>query len=514
MASTPVGPDELRGLVLGTLFPGFAGTDEPPQRLAELIEAGLGGVILFGRNVDPVRGDAGVTRLVSRLHALRPDLIVGIDEEGGDVTRLDVNTGSAYPGSAALGVIDDPALTHEVAASLATRLRSCGFDLNFAPVADVDVDTRNPVVGVRSFGSDPQLVARHVHAAVTGQQVRGLAASVKHFPGHGATSEDSHVTTPVVNAPRGLLERRELVPFRAALAAGVKVVMTAHIRVSALDPDNPATMSRAVISGLLRDELGFDGVVMTDGLDMHAISRTVGHAEGGVRALVAGVDALCVGGDSTNPALVEEMAGAIVAAVQSGRLPYPRLVSAVERVRALAKWRTLTVASDGDGAGDPAEVRAARRALVVRGDVTLSAAPVVLELQGEPSLAAGVVPWGMGAPLAELLPGTAVVDVHQGGTPPHALLAAYPGRPVVVSVRGIRRRPWQLDVVRAVRALRPDAVVVDHDLSDPAELGEPYVLAHGAARVTAEAVAEVLSSLAVGRTTAGRSASMHQRGVR
>lgn len=506
MATTPVGPAELRGLALRTLFPGFDGTDAPPARLAELIGDGLGGVVLFGRNIDPVRRDAGVADLITRLHALRTDLLVGIDEEGGDVTRLDVPTGSAYPGSAALGVVDEPALTQEVSASLADRLRACGFDLNFAPVADVDVDTRNPIVGVRSFGSDPQAVARHVLAAVTGQQARGLAASVKHFPGHGGTAEDSHVTTPVVTASRETLETRELVPFRAALAAGVKVVMTAHIRVPAIDPDNPATMSPGVISGLLRDELGFDGLVMTDGLDMHAISRTVGHGEGGVRALIAGVDALCVGGDSTDPELVEEMAGAVVTAVQTGRLPYERLVEAAGRVRALARWRTLPVPPDGEVAIEPAEVRAARRALVVRGDVALTSAPVVLELQNEPSLAAGRIPWGMGAPLAELLPGTTIVEVHEDDPDPQSLLEAHRGRPVVVSVRGVRRRPWQLEYVSAVRAIRPEAVVVDHDLSDPAEFGEPYVLAHGAARITSQAVAELLAPLAAGRPIAGRSA--------
>lgn len=506
MATTPVGPGELRGLALRTLFPGFDGTEAPPARLAELIEDGLGGVVLFGRNIDPIRRDAGVTDLITGLHTLRPDLLVAIDEEGGDVTRLDVPTGSAYPGSAALGVVDEPALTHEVSASLAGRLRACGFDLNFAPVADVDADARNPIVGVRSFGSDPHAVARHVLAAITGQQARGLAASVKHFPGHGGTAEDSHITTPVVAASREVLEQRELVPFRAALAAGVKVVMTAHIRVPAIDPDNPATMSPAVITGLLRGELGFDGLVMTDGLDMHAISRTVGHAEGGVRALIAGVDALCVGGDSTDPELVEEMAGAIVAAVQTGRLPCARLVEAARRVQALARWRTLPVPPDGEIVAEPAEIRAARRALVVRGDVALSSEPVVLELQDEPSLAAGKIPWGMGAPLAELLPGTVTVEVHEGGPSPRSILDAHPGRPVVVSVRGVRRRRWQLDVVRGVRAVRPDAIVVDHDLSDPAEFGEPYVLAHGAARVTSEAVAELLAPLAAGRPAVGRTA--------
>lgn len=506
MATTPVDPDALRGLALRTLFPGFEGTDAPPPRLAELIRDGLGGVVLFGRNIDPVRRDAGVTDLVTRLHALRSDLLVAIDEEGGDVTRLDAPTGSAFPGSAALGVVDDPALTHEVSASLAGRLRACGFDLNFAPVADVDVDSRNPIVGVRSFGSDPQAVARHVLAAVTGQQGRGLAASVKHFPGHGGTAEDSHVTTPVVYASRELLEQRELVPFRAALATGVKVVMTAHIRVPAIDPDNPATMSRAVMTGLLREELGFDGVVMTDGLDMHAISRTVGHAEGGVRALIAGVDALCVGGDSTDPQLIEEMAGAIVAAVQAGRLPYERLVGAATRVRALARWRSLPVPPDGEVAAEPAEIRAARRAVIVRGEVALASPPLVLELQDEPSLAAGRIPWGMGAPLRALLPDTVVSEVHEAGPSPRSLLAEHPGRPVVVSVRGVRRRPWQLEFVSAVRAVRPDAVVVDHDLSDPAHFSEPYVLAHGAARVTADVVAEMLAPLAAGRPAAGRPA--------
>lgn len=220
--------------------------------------------------------------------------------------------------------------------------------------------------------------------------------------------------------------------------------------------------------------------------------------------MIAGVDALCVGGDSTDPALVEEMAAAIVAAVQSGRLPYERLTEAARRVQALARWRTLPVPPDGEVVPEPAEVRAARRAVVVRGNVALASAPVVLELQDEPSLAAGHIPWGMGAPLRELLPDTIVIAVRGGGPSPRSLLAEHPGRPVVVSVRGVRRRPWQLEFVNAVRAVQPEAVVVDHDLSDPGELGEPYVLAYGAARVTAEVVAELLVPLAAGRPAGQR----------
>ncbi len=529
MRYRPDGPDTLRGMALRTLLPGFDGTDAPPERLGHLIAAGLGGVVLFGRNVDPARGDAGVAELTARLREHRPDLLIAIDEEGGDVTRLDVTTGSAYPGSAALGVADDPELTREVAASLAVRLRRCGVDINFAPVADIDVDPRNPIVGVRSFGSDPRLVARHTAAFVAGQQSAGVIATVKHFPGHGATAEDSHVSVPVLEASRELLDQRELVPFRAAISAGVRLVMTAHITVPSLDPELPATLSPAAINGLLRAELGYRGAVVTDGFDMHAISRTVGHAEGAVLALLAGVDAICVGGDSTDPELVEEMADAIVAAVESGQLSHSRLAEAAERVTQLAAWATTSArlcnahheeaGRDGEGLEEAApekarrsgdarraalvdghssasaeapELRAARRAVVARGDVTLRSAPVILQLEEEPSLAAGHVPWGVSGPLSKRLPGTVVVPMHESSPSARSVLADHSERPVIVAVRGIRRSPWQLKVVADVRAKRPDAIVIDHELSDPDQFDEPYVLTYGASRVAAEAAAELL----------------------
>lgn len=519
MPAHPCGSGELRGLALRTLFPGFDGTDAPRERLSRLIENGLGGVVLFGRNIDPARGDAGIAALTARLREHRPDLLVAIDEEGGDVTRLDVTTGSAYPGSAALGSVDDPELTWEVAASLAVRLRACGIDINFAPVADVDVDPHNPIIGVRAFGSDPHLVARHTAAFVAGQQFRGVVATAKHFPGHGGTAEDSHVSAPVLSASRELLDRRELVPFRAAIAAGVRLVMTAHITVPAVDATYPATLSSAAISGLLRGELGYDGAVMTDGLDMHAISRTVGHAEGAVQALLAGVDAVCVGGDSTDPELVEQMADAIVAAVESRRLGYERLAEAASRVTQLARWAhgfgrlcnahheeahsgersSRVITGDGHPAVadsvEPAEVRAARRAVVARGDVLLRSAPLVLELQDDPSLAAGHVPWGVGAPLTERLPGTIVVRVRESGPPAGSVVAQHPDRPVIVAVRGVRRLRWQLQVVADIRAVRPDSIIVDHELSDPAQFEEPYVRTYGASRATAEAAAELLHPL-------------------
>jgi beta-N-acetylhexosaminidase len=487
-------PAQLRGLALATLFPGFIGTTDPPGWLADLITDGLGGVVLFGRNVDPDRGDDGVAALTARLRAERPDLLVAIDEEGGDVTRLDATTGSDLPGSAALGAVDDPLLTHEVAASLGARLNRCGVDVNLAPVADLDVDPQNPIVGVRAFGSDPKLVARHVRAFVEGQQSWRVAATAKHFPGHGATDEDSHVTVPTVWTAADVLDERELVPFLAAISAGVQIVMTAHIMVPALDLRRPATLSRAVITGLLRERLGFDGVVMTDGLDMQAISRTVGHEQGAVLALDAGVDALCIGGDSTGLEVVETIVAALVHAVDSGRLPYERLAEAAGRVRRLARWVGVVPHRGSVDAVEAAGARAAQRAVVAAGKVALAAAPLVLELQDEPSFAAGHVPWGVGAPLADRLPGTVVVPVAEFGPDPVAVLDDHPDRPVVVAVRGVRRRAWQAEVVSAVRAIRPDVIVVDHELpADPVVLGEHYVLAFGAARVTAETVADLLA---------------------
>jgi beta-N-acetylhexosaminidase len=483
---------ELRRLALATVFPGFDGTT-PPDWLLELVAEGLGGAVLFGRNVDPDGGDDAVRALTGRLHDAGQQLLVAVDEEGGDVTRLDVATGSTFPGSAALGAVDDVALTRDVATALGARLRQVGVDLNLGPVADLDVDPRNPIVGVRAFGGEAALVARHVEAFVAGQQSAGVGAAVKHFPGHGATDEDSHVTVPTVASSRDLLEARELVPFRAALRAGAQVVMTAHVRLPAVDPDRPATLSSAVVDGMLRRDLGFDGVVMTDGMDMHAISRTVGHEEGAVLALLAGVDALCLGGDSTDRVLVERVVDAVVRAVADGRLPYGRLAGAAERLARLVAWSRRP--------GSPVRVddesgrRAAARAVVSGGRVTLSADPLVLELEDEPSIAAGQVPWGVGTPLRRRWPGTVVVAVHEDGPDPVQVAASHAARPLVVALRATRRRAWQREAVAALRAQRPDLVVVDHDLPSGADvLGERYVLTYGSSLVGAEAAADLLTA--------------------
>ena len=175
-------------------MPGFAGLELPAWVRRRLSE-GMGGVVLFARNI---RDREQLAELTGAVRVERPDALIAIDEEGGDVTRLEADTGSSYPGNRALGVVDDVVLTERVAASIGAELRAVGVNLDFAPVADVASNPDNPVIGVRSFGAEPKLVARHVAAFVTGLQAAGVAACAKHFPGHGATAEDSHLQLPVL----------------------------------------------------------------------------------------------------------------------------------------------------------------------------------------------------------------------------------------------------------------------------------------------------------------------------
>src|SRR2546423_2472415 len=304
------GMKELDRWAAACLLPGFAGTT-PPDWLRSWIERRLGGVVLFSHNVE---GPEQLAALTEEL----PGLLVVIDEEGGDVTRLEHERGSSYPGNFALGVVDDVALTEEVGAAIGSDLAAVGVNLNFAPVADVNTNPANPVIGIRSFGSEPELVARHVAAYVRGMQTAGVAACAKHFPGHGDTELDSHHELPTVS---GDLDAA-LLPFQAAIDEGVRAIMSAHIRLPELD-DVPATVSRRILHDLLREELGFTGLVITDALDMKGVTATVG-IDGAVLALAAGADALCLGA-GLDPEPLERVHRSIVEAVSTGRLPEERL---------------------------------------------------------------------------------------------------------------------------------------------------------------------------------------------
>ena len=448
------------------VLPGFVGT-EVPDWLRRELDAGLAGVCLFGQNVT---SDAQVAALTAALHDARDGVLVTADEEGGSVTRLDAGTGSPWPGHAALGALDDVAATERVARGIGARARGLGVDVVLAPVADVASEPDNPVIGERSFGSDPALVGRHTAAFVRGLQGAGVAACAKHFPGHGATRTDSHLELPVVGADEATYRARDLAPFADAVAAGTRCVMTAHVVVAALD-DRPATLSPPVLR-LLRHELGFDGVIVCDALDMRAIPD---RRQGAVDALVAGVDLLCIG----NPVFPDpydgepaarEVIDAVVTAVREGRLPGARLEEASARVTALPAPAPVA------GAG------LAARALAVTGEVRVRPDARVLVAPPEVAYAAGRRP----SLLGRLLGGTDVADADD------AARAAEADRDVVVVVEG-RSGPGSRTVVDAVLAVRPDAVVVHVGPADPAGVSATRsVVTHAGGRAAAVAAAEAL----------------------
>ncbi|MGO4651345.1 glycoside hydrolase family 3 protein [Arthrobacter sp. 2RAF22] len=321
----------LRRLAAGTLMPGFTGIAVPVWIL-EAYDAGLAAVCLYGTNVaSPVQ----LRELCAGLRAHSPNTLIAVDEEGGDVTRLHYLTGSTQPGNAVLGRLDDVELTAASASAIGHELAGLGINLNLAPDADVNSAPDNPVIGVRSFGAEPGLVARHTAAWIRGLEDAGVASCAKHFPGHGDTTTDSHLALPRVTADAATLDARELIPFRALVAARGATVMTSHILVEALDPDHPATFSPRILQDLLRRDMGFEGVIITDALDMAGASAQTGIPEAAVRALIAGADLLCLGSE-TGPALFEQTITAIADAVGDGRLPMERLADAVARTQALS----------------------------------------------------------------------------------------------------------------------------------------------------------------------------------
>ncbi|MFB6808561.1 glycoside hydrolase family 3 protein [Streptomyces sp. NPDC056387] len=487
--------DRLNRDALAVLQPGFEGTTAPAWLLRRIGE-GLTAVGLFGRNI---ASPEQLTALTARLRAERDDVLVAIDEEGGDVTRLEVRGGSSFPGNLALGAVDDTALTRDVARELGRRLAECGVNLNWAPSADVNSNPDNPVIGVRSFGADTHLAARHTAAYVEGLQAAGVAACTKHFPGHGDTNVDSHHALPRIDVDLDTLQARELVPFKAAIGAGSKAVMSAHILVPALDPTRPATLSPQILTGLLRKELGYEGLIVTDGMEMNAIAGTYGIERGSVLALAAGADAICVGGGLADEATVLRLRDALVAAVREGALPEERLADAAARVRALAAWTRQARAAAAPGApegGAPGiGLAAARRAVVVSGTAGPVSAPYVATLAPVANIAVGdETPWGLAGELAALVPGTSSGVFAEGATAADVLAAAGE-RTVVLVVRDAHRHPWMTAALDALVAVRPDTVVVEMGVPRAEPRGALYLATHGASRVCGRAAAELIAGV-------------------
>jgi len=277
------------------LVAGFEGLDPPEKLVSAAVRGELGGVILFKRNLTtPDRVPDTLRPLIEAAPAEAP-LLTAVDQEGGRVARLGAPV-VKLPPMRRLGELDDPSLTERAARVLGGQLAALGFNCDFAPVLDVDTNPANPVIGDRSFGRTPEVVSRHALAFAAGLAAANVLSCGKHFPGHGDTELDSHLALPRLGHDRARLDAIELAPFRAA-AGKIPTLMTAHVIFDALDPDVPATLSKRVITGLLREELGYDGLIISDDLEMKAVSEGWGVVDAGVRAIEAGCDTLLVCSD-------------------------------------------------------------------------------------------------------------------------------------------------------------------------------------------------------------------------
>lgn len=321
-----IDPETLAGQMV---VAGFSGSTVSEELRAALSAGRLSGVILFERNLGTAEEIRALTDAL-RAAAPRPVFIM-IDHEGGRIQRLK-EPFTLWPSARRAAEKADRRRMKELAKAMAAELSAVGINANLAPVLDVDTHPANPVIGDRSFGSDPQQVARLGAAMIEGFNEAGLVSCAKHFPGHGDTAEDSHLTLPVVEADRTTLERRELVPFKEAIACRVPLIMSAHIKAIALDPYYPATISRPILTGLLREELGFDGVIISDDLGMKALSDNLTPADSVFSAVRAGVDLLLVG---EGLAAAEEARRTIVEGLKQGILDLGQVTLSARRVAAV-----------------------------------------------------------------------------------------------------------------------------------------------------------------------------------
>ncbi|MEU9029475.1 glycoside hydrolase family 3 N-terminal domain-containing protein [Streptomyces sp. NPDC048383] len=486
-------------LVNACLLPAYDGR-VPPDWILRALDAGIAGVGLFGTNLHST-GRSLREDIVDPIRAVRPDALIALDEEGGDVTRLDYHRGSVYPGNHALGSVDDPELTRQVALAVGSDLREAGINLCLGPCADVNSRATNPIIGVRSFGSRPGPVDRHTRAFVRGLQERGVAATLKHFPGHGDTGTDSHTALPDIHRGLDALRALDLPPFAGGIAAGAKAVMTGHIRLPHLC-DLPATLSRRIVTGLLREDLGYDGVVISDALEMAPVRDRWGFGGAAVLAWAAGVDLVLLGA-TDGESILPEVHRAAQDALRTGALTVERMEEAAARVAALRAWAAPTTAHPAPASAASAYgigLVAARRALSTAGLPAVGPGEPVhtVRLLTGGNMAVGTAPWGL-APALKLLDALACATDVEPDTDPRDIDLPDTG-PVAVVVRDAALDPWQDATLRALRARRPDLVTVDMGLGPRTpEPGSRVVLTRGAGLVNAVAAAELLT----GRTWTG-----------
>ncbi len=484
----------------------FHGTKITPALEAMIRGRGVGGFILYSENFD---GDAAKLKtLVAELSRIAAEaktvpLFFSIDQEGGAVVRISRGA-TVLPGNMALAATPDPADSVRKAAAITARdLRALGVNFELAPDADVNNEPRNPIILNRSFGSDPQRVAALVRVATQAFIDAKLLSCVKHFPGHGATTTDSHTGLPLLDVTRARLDAVELVPFKAAIAAGTPAIMSAHIRIPALDPapDLPVTLSRRVMTDLVRTELGFTGLLVTDDLEMGALTQTRSEAQAGYDAFVAGADFLLFRFDESAQTDAHDK---LTRGITADAPLLARSGQSVARILALKEQFGIldAAASTGTAGGDADRATAdelARLSITVlrAGGLPLRGRIFVASPQN-PDIALVTDQPTLGAVLAQRLPNVTAQTITLAPTQADIDRAVASARAADVAVLGsadLFSYPQQAALAKALQAVRPTVLVSlrsPYDiLSAPGVSG--YVCAYTGREPTLRALADVLS---------------------
>ena len=463
---------DIDRLILSTFSPGFGGA-VVPEWIKPWLENGLGSVTLFASNTPNFET---ASNLISEIRSYNPDVLIAIDEEGGDVTRLFVREGSRYPTPALLGQCDDEDLTFRSYSSMGAILKSLGVDITYAPVADVVAYENNPIVGVRSFGMSSDVVNRHVLRAVQGLQSSGVSACVKHFPGHGAVLEDSHHDLPRIKLSKNDYERVHIEPFKNAIASGVSAVMIGHLIAECLDPNLPASLSSKILRDYLRSELGFKGLIVTDVLDMGAIGGPSKIHESALNALTAGADLLCFSGMGDQSQFVVNSFDWIQSALNRGEISEDSFIESSQRIGEIRVKNLKSIKVEQN-----IDYKELISGFEVLGDVELSSSAInLVEIGTKPTIAAGDVSWGIHRELRSV---GITCEIHASDAENLA------SKKLVVAFRDAYRDGPLLATLNRLNQRFPDAIFID--MGWPTREFEPknLIRAHGSSAIVSQAVA-------------------------
>ncbi|MEN9220855.1 MAG: beta-N-acetylhexosaminidase [Thermostichus sp. BF3_bins_97] len=484
---------------VGQLFLVYFEGPELSPALAEMIQDYHVGGLIFYSIAGNIHTLPQVAQLIAAAQAQsRIPLWMSIDQEGGPVVRITEGV-TVFPSAMAVAAAGSPTDAETMAHSLGIELKSLGFNLNFAPVVDVNSNPHNPIIGIRAFGSDPEAVATYGKAMWQGYRRAGILCTPKHFPGHGDTSLDSHLGLPRVDRPLPELQATELYPFQALIEAGAEAIMTAHVVMPALGSHQPATLAPEILLGWLRNKLGFQGLICTDSLTMGAIAQSYGIPEAAELAFKAGADVLLFGADrGFTPAVQKEAYAHLVQGFRSGRLSMEQLDHTVQKILALKQRYRLgspAPSATSDLLARPEHQAVAQR--IARASITLlkgSLPPLA------PDLLLITPVFGLGDLLRQKLPTAQVLMVDPDPSPEQgqaALQLAQTATQVVVGSLNLFRHPAQRELlVELVEALPSDKVIglALGSPHDPSALPQipVYLACYGTTPVSLQALVEVL----------------------